>query len=185
MVAAGLVLTGCTAAVPVAPAPSAADPACATLARQAPAVVAGLASRDTTAQAALAWGPGGPAAPAVSGEVVVRCGVVPPGPTTAACTSVTSGDLEVDWISATSGSGSAFTTYGRSPAVAVTIPASLTDADPAIAQSVLADLAPAVTTIAAQRRCIGPEDATEVPEVLEVPEVSEPAGSSGATGVPG
>ncbi len=158
---AGLLLTGCTAAVPVAPSPSAADPACAALARQAPPVLAGLALRPTTAQGAQAWGPGGRGAPAAAGEVVARCGVEPPGPTTTACTSVSSGAVDVDWISSTSGAGSRFTTYGRRPAVQVTIPSTLTDADPAITQSVLADLAPAVATIEAGRRCLSRENSDD------------------------
>lgn len=158
VLATGLLLAGCTAVVPVAPSPSGADPACATLARQAPPVLAGLALRPTTAQGAQAWGPGGPDALAAAGEVVARCGVEPPGPTTTACTSVSSGPIDVDWISSTSGGGSRFTTYGRRPAVQVTIPSSLTNADPAITQSVLADLAPAVATIEAQRRCLGRDD---------------------------
>ncbi len=160
-----VLLAGCTAAVPVPPAPSAPDPACAEVARQVPSEVAGLERRETTAQAAQAWGPGtsaadaatGPAVGPAVGEVVARCGVDPPGPTTTACTSVVSEGVEIDWISATSPSGSRFTTYGRRPAVTVTIPSSLTDADPTIAQSVLADLAPAVASIPAERRCTAPD----------------------------
>lgn len=146
-------LAGCAAAVVVPPAPSAAAVGCATVARALPAEVAGLGARTTTAQGAAAWGPAG-APEGGSGEVVLRCGVEPPGPTTTACTAVTPDGLpEVDWISEQDARGSRSTTYGRVPAVQLVIPATLTRADPTLTQAVLADVALAVATVPAQRRC--------------------------------
>ena len=148
---------GCARAVVVPPAPSGAAVGCADVARALPERVGGLAARTTTAQGAAAWGPAG--APAGgSGEVVLRCGVHPPGPTTATCTAVTGpGQPEVDWVSEQDRRGSRFTTYGRSPATQVVLPATLTGADPALTQAVLADVAAAVATVPAQRRCVGPD----------------------------
>lgn len=152
-----LALTGCARAVVVPPAPSGAAVGCADVARELPQRVGGLAARTTTAQGAAAWGPAG-APEGGSGQVVLRCGVDPPGPTTAECSAVTGPDQpEVDWISVQGPRGSRFTTYGRSPATQVVVPSTLTDADPALTQAVLADVAAAVATVPAQRRCVGPD----------------------------
>ena len=152
-----LMLAGCARAVVVPPAPSGAAVGCADVARALPQRVGGLAARTTTAQGAAAWGPAG-APEGGSGQVVLRCGVDPPGPTTAACTAVTGPDQpEVDWISVQGSKGSRFTTFGRSPATQVVVPASLTGADPALTQAVLADVAVAVSAVPAQRRCVGPD----------------------------
>lgn len=150
---AALGLTGCASAVVVPPAPSAAAVGCAEVARTLPAEVAGLGARTTTAQGAAAWGPAG-APEGGSGEVVLRCGVEPPGPTTTRCTAISPEGLpEVDWISDQDGRGARFTTYGRVPAVQLVVPATLTRADPTLTQAILADVATAVATVPAQRRC--------------------------------
>lgn len=146
-------LGGCAAAVVVPPAPSAAAVGCAEVARTLPTEVAGMAVRTTTAQGAAAWGPAG-APEGGSGEVVLRCGVDPPGPTTAGCTAaIYDGLPEVDWITEQDGEGARFTTYGRVPAVQLVVPATLTRADPTLPQDILADVATAVATVPAQRRC--------------------------------
>lgn len=146
-------LGGCAAAVVVPPAPSAAAVGCAAVARALPARVAGLQVRTTTAQSAAAWGPAG-APEGGSGEVVLRCGVEPPGPTTTACTAVAPKGLpEVDWITEQDKKEARFTTYGRVPAVQLVVPTTLTQADPTLPQDILADVATAVATVPAQRRC--------------------------------
>ena len=51
--------------------------------------------------------------------VVARCGVTPLGPTTLDCIEVSG----VDWVAEPLSDGVRFTTYGRSPAVEVLVPA--------------------------------------------------------------
>jgi hypothetical protein len=143
--AAVLLLGGCAAAVPVAPAAHATDPACAALVLATPdSLGVGLTRRQTTAQATTAWG---------DPAIVLRCGVEPPGPTTQRCETVTSPTgPSIDWLvaqgDATTDGGAAtgqpspaagggpssdaagatdwtFTTYGRVPAVEVHVPAAV------------------------------------------------------------
>jgi hypothetical protein len=114
----GLLLTATSALawwrarpVPVTAPPGAADPACGRLAARLPATVRGAgrvaASSDSTAVAA--WG---------RPPVIWRCGVTPPGPTDRECLTVDG----VDWVRVPLSDGSAFVTYGRSPAVQLLVP---------------------------------------------------------------
>ncbi|WP_293697554.1 DUF3515 domain-containing protein [uncultured Agrococcus sp.] len=109
-------LTACGPAgtVSVDPAENAIDPACASVVLNLPEEMGTgeepLPKRQTSSQGTGAWG--SPAA------VVMRCGVPEPGPTTDTCMPVD----DVDWINVhTEGDTYTFVTYGRSPAVEVTI----------------------------------------------------------------
>ena len=94
----------------VRPAASAADPACATLARALPATVAAQPRRATSPDSpgVAAWG---------DPAVVWLCGVPQPGPSTD-CLQVNG----VDWVFERLSDGTAFTTFGRDPAVQVLVP---------------------------------------------------------------
>jgi len=144
-------LGGCARAVSVEVAPEAADPVCASVVLALPTELGGSALLTTTSQATAAWGD--PAAP-----IVLRCGVVPPGPTTQRCVQATDASgASVDWIAvegepgATGGALWTFTTYGRDPAVEVRVPAALTKDH---STSFLVDLTRAVTKSRSTRGCI-------------------------------
>jgi Protein of unknown function (DUF3515) len=97
--------------VDVAAPPGGSDPACARLAGRLPATLHGQPRRatSTTSPAVAAWG---------DPAIVWRCGVAAPGPTQDECTSVDG----VDWVRVPLADGSAFTTYGREPAVQLLVP---------------------------------------------------------------
>lgn len=124
----GVLLAGCAQPVNVEPAPSASTPVCADVLISLPDELAGAEVRSTTSQASRAWG---------EPAIVLRCGVEPLPPTTDPCVSITDGQgKSVDWVTTADGAPSAsvpnasapnatvFTSYGRDPAVEVTIPAS-------------------------------------------------------------
>ena len=97
--------------VEVAAPPSAADPACSTLAERLPDRV-GTRTRRTTSSdspAVAAWG---------DPAIVWLCGVAQPGPSTE-CLDISG----VDWVVESLDDGTAFTTFGRDPAVQVLVPA--------------------------------------------------------------
>lgn len=157
--AAALALAGCAAPAGLPPGEDASDPTCARVILATPDELGGLERRETTAQAATAWGD-----PAVT----VRCGVTPPGPTTDRCLSVERPDgTTVDWVQlesdderlpdhARAGQGSwSFVTYGRTPAVEVVVPVEQVTGQPT---AFLVDLAPAVTVSPAERFCVGADD---------------------------
>ena len=133
------VLTACASPVPMTASSDASDPACAAVIVRLPEDVVGLAIRETTAQATGAWG-----SPA---QVLLRCGVAPPAPSSLPCAEYGG----VDWLvdSTAADSYVIATTYGRTPAVEVVLSDSLDQ--PA---AVLADIAGAVDVIAATRRCL-------------------------------
>lgn len=146
-------LAGCAQPAVVVPvADDAANPLCARVVLALPDELAGLERRTTSSQATRAWGDEDP--------IVLRCGVVVPGPTTDSCVSAGSTpETSVDWITRTeTREGDApgaeswvFTTYGRDPAVEVVVPASITAAR---STSFLVDLNPAVTHVEATRTCL-------------------------------
>ena len=143
-------LTGCSSAVVVDVAPHAADPVCAAVVLALPQDLDDLPRLRTTSQVTVAWGD-------ATAPVVLRCGVEPPGPTTEQCVTATDEKSSVDWI-AVSGpadeSGAAdwtFTTYGRSPAVEVTVPASVTSTR---STAFLLELGPALSKVEQTRRCL-------------------------------
>jgi len=143
-------LAGCSSAVVVEAAPHAADPLCASVVLALPQDLDGLPRLRTTSQVTVAWGD-------PSDPVVLRCGVEPPGPTTDQCVTAADEASSVDWL-AVSGpadeSGAAdwtFTTYGRSPAVEVTVPASVTSTR---STAFLLELGPAIAQVEQTRRCL-------------------------------
>jgi hypothetical protein len=89
------------------------SPACQRVADHWPERVGDLEPRVTAVQSrgVAAWG---------DPPVVARCGKAPPGPTEDPCIEVDG----VDWVATTlDDGGTMFTTYGRSPAVEVLVPA--------------------------------------------------------------
>lgn len=136
-------LPGCAQGVPVEPAPSASEPVCAELLLGLPDELVGEPRRSTTSQASRAWG---------DPAIVLRCGVDPLPPTTDPCLSIPdpAGENPVDWVASTEASDGerVFTTYGRIPAVEVTIP----QAYPG--DAVLAELAVAVSALPQDGECL-------------------------------
>lgn len=136
----------------MSPAPAANDPRCAAVIVRLPDSVAGQSRDDTDAQATGAWG--NPV------RVQLTCGLAPIGPTTDPCVTATSGTTSVDWVLESDPSARvlSYITYGRTPAVRVTIAhaeGGVSDAD------VLNELVPAVAAIPADasQRCVGATDA--------------------------
>lgn len=151
-------LAGCSRAVPIPAAPHASEPICAYVLRSSPDELGGFSRAKTTSQATTAWGKD----PGVS----LRCGVQVPGPSTDRCIRVTTAQgVDVDWLALEGDDpriGSyapktswTFITYGRDPAVEVVVDVSAAGDQPT---AVLAQLAPAITEIPAQRECVGVED---------------------------
>lgn len=146
------VLAGCTPTVAMNPAPHSNDPKCASVTVALPDTVAGQKQDETDAQATGAWGD--------PVKVQLRCGVTPLGPTTKPCVTVASGQDSVDWVLTNDPDAPVLTyvTYGRSPAVEVTIKhgsGGVSDAN------VLPDLAQAVASIpqSQKHKCIAASDA--------------------------
>lgn len=96
--------------VQVRPAPAAADPACAMLAARLPPTVGTLQRRATSSPSpgVAAWG---------DPAIIWLCGVPQPGPS-GDCLDVSG----VDWVFTQLSDGTAFTTFGRDPAVQVLVP---------------------------------------------------------------
>ncbi|MDN5600743.1 MAG: DUF3515 domain-containing protein [Brachybacterium sp.] len=130
----------------------AADPTCADIVLGAPPEVLGMERSETSSQGTAAWG---------SGEetIVMRCGVTPPGPTTDLCTTLADANgVEIDWIvQELEGDGFLYTTYGREPAIDVSVPQAAAPDQPSGAAL---DLSQVISlNIEATDRCIGPGDA--------------------------
>lgn len=145
--AAVLLLAGCATPVPVPVAPYAADPLCAEVVLALPEDLGGLPRLDTSSQATVAWGDR-------TDPVVLRCGVEPPPPTTDPCVTAEDEATSVDWIAVEGADADAawtFTTYGRSPAVEVRVPAAVTSTR---STSFLLDLGPAVSRVEQTRACL-------------------------------
>lgn len=143
-------LAGCAATVPVQVAPYAHDPVCAEVVLRLRHDLDDMPRLRTDAQATLAWGDR--AAP-----VVLRCGVEPLPPTTDACVTAADDRASIDWVAVpgpADADGNApwtFTTYGRVPALEVTVPAAVTAVR---STSFLVELGPAVSRIEATRTCL-------------------------------
>lgn len=130
---------------------AAADPVCADIVLGAPPQVLGMDRVETSSQGTVAWGAG-------EDTVVMRCGVTPPGPTTDQCTTLADENgTEVDWIvKEVEGDTFLYTTYGREPAIDVSVPRSAAPDQPSAAAL---DLTQVVTrNIEATAHCIGPGD---------------------------
>lgn len=141
-------LSGCSPIVDVDAAPDAVNPACAEVMVSLPQTVAEHEQRETNSQATAAWGD--------PSQVVLRCGVDLPGPTTDACASVN----DIDWIIQESEESEIWTatTYGRNPAVEV-----LFDPNQVASSTVLVELGGSVARIGQTEECVGLNDAVELP----------------------
>jgi hypothetical protein len=140
-------LSGCAAGVvDVDPADDAANARCADVMLALPPLVAENEQRDTNSQATSAWGD--------PSKVVLRCGVVVPGPTTDPCVTVN----DVDWVIREGDPAWTATTYGRDPAVEV-----LFDPEVVASSTVLVELGDAVSRVEQIRACVGLSEATPAP----------------------
>ena len=144
--AAGLALTSCSPVVDVTPAKDAANAACAPMMLALPDAIGDAKLRKTNAQATAAWGD--------PSQVILRCGVNVPGPTTDRCVSVN----DVDWVIKEGDPVWTLTTFGREPATEI-----LMDPDKISSATVLADLSAAAQKIKATRKCVGQEDLQNLP----------------------
>ena len=138
-------LAGCATPLPVDPAPHAADPDCARVMLAMPDALGGLERRGTTAQATDAWGAEYP--------IVAKCGADVPAPTTDPCVTVETAGYSVDWIVYDGADAWVATTYGRTPALEVTVPKIRADA--AINDLLAALTPPASLAPATGRSCVG------------------------------
>lgn len=143
---AGAVLTGCAPTVDVAAAGDAANPACAAMMVALPDAIGDAALRTTNSQATAAWGD--------PSQVVLRCGVNPPGPTTDRCVTVNG----IDWVIKEGNPIYTLTTFGREPATEI-----LMDPEKISSATVLADLSAAAAKVPATRNCVGQEDLQNLP----------------------
>lgn len=141
-----VVLPGCTSVVDVDPAADASNADCADVMIALPPLVAENEQRDTNSQATSAWGD--------PSRVVLRCGVVVPGPTTDPCVTVN----DVDWVVREGDPAWTATTYGRDPAVEV-----LFDPEEVASSTVLVELGDAVSRVEQTRACVGQSEATPAP----------------------
>lgn len=151
--AAGLMAVGLVSCgtIEVPPGPDATNPVCADIILGAPPEVLGMERAETSSQATAAWGSG-------EDTIVMRCGVTPTGPTTDLCTTLADGNgVEVDWIIRELEDGVfLYTTYGREPAIDVTVPLSAAPDQPSGAAL---DLSQVISrNIEATDRCVGPGD---------------------------
>jgi hypothetical protein len=142
-------LSACSPIVDVDAAPDAANPLCAEVMIALPDQVAGNDLRETNSQATAAWGD--------PSQVVLRCGIAVPGPTTDACASVN----DVDWVIQESTETDVWTarTYGRNPAVEV-----LFDPNQVASSTVLVDLGGAVSQVEQTEQCLSLNDTVDLPE---------------------
>jgi hypothetical protein len=140
------VLTGCAPIANVQSADDAGNPLCAEMMVVLPPEVAEQQKRQTNSQGTAVWGD-----PA---QLVLRCGVTAPPPSTDPCVSVNG----VDWLAKEGEDAWTLTTYGRAPATELVF-------DPNVIPSstVLATLSSAASKIPAERGC------TTVSKTVDVP----------------
>jgi hypothetical protein len=140
------VLSGCSPIANVQAADDAGNPVCAEMMVVLPPEISDQQKRQTNSQATAVWGD-----PA---QLVLRCGVTAPPPSTDPCVSVNG----VDWLAKEGEKSWTLTTYGRTPATELVF-------DPNVIPSstVLATLSSAASKIPAQRNC------TTVSKTVEVP----------------
>ncbi|TJY68836.1 DUF3515 domain-containing protein [Arthrobacter sp. CAU 1506] len=135
-------LTACSPVVTVDAAPDAANPGCAPMMVILPQYVADFPRRETSSQSTAAWGD--------PSQVILRCGVQVPGPTTDQCVSVN----DVDWVLREGENGYwTATTYGRTPATEL-----IFKPDDVAESSVLMDLSAAASEIPQERKCLSISD---------------------------
>jgi hypothetical protein len=144
--AAALALSACAPPVAVQAADDAANPLCAEMMVALPQELAGHALRPTNSQATAAWGD-----PA---QVVLRCGVTVPPPSTDPCV----GANGVDWLAKEGEPAWTLTTYGREPATEL-----LFDPNAVPSSTVLAEIASAAARIPASGECSTLDRSIELP----------------------
>lgn len=125
----------------IEPAPSAKDAACTALLQRLPASLLGRAAGSTDVLGTAVWG---------KPAIVLRCGVTPPGPSSDLCINVNN----VDWLFTENASSYVFTTYGRTPALELTVPHQI---DRTQASGATAQLTAAVKPLPVNRRCVSPD----------------------------
>jgi hypothetical protein len=106
-----------------------------------PQFVADQPKRETTSQATAAWGN--------PSQVILRCGVAVPGPTTDQCVTVNG----VDWVLRQQDKTWTATTYGRNPATELVF-----DPEQVAESTILADMAGAAAKIPQTSKCLGAAD---------------------------
>lgn len=125
----------------VRPAKAAGAPHCRRIADSAPASLGGLPRHDSSLPGIAVWG---------DRDIVLRCGVTPPGPTSDPCFSVDGVDWVIDLAQSTR-SRKVIVTYGRVPATQVIFGgAGKTDA-------ALVDLSRIVAPVRQTSNCISTE----------------------------
>lgn len=139
-------LSGCASIANVQPADDAGNPLCAEMMVVLPPEISDQQKRQTNSQATAVWGD-----PA---QLVLRCGVTPPPPSTDPCVSVNG----VDWLAKEGDEAWTLTTYGRVPATELVF-------DPNVIPSstVLATLSSAASKIPAERACSTVSKTVDVP----------------------
>lgn len=122
------------------------SPGCARLLDRLPASLDGLGRVPQGAAGVAVWGR--------DRDVVLRCGAAVIGPTTKECLPIGPDETtSVDWVrDAQSDRAVRFLTYGRDPAVEVTV--RFPEGDPTGAPSQLVDLAAPVGAIPQTRACV-------------------------------
>lgn len=149
-------LTGCAPTINLTPAADATSAKCAGVIARLPDSVSDLSQRQTNAQGTSAWGP--------KGDIYLRCGVAVPAPTsTLVCVTVDG----VDWLRNDARAPLyVFTTYGRTPAVAVYVDSGNVKAD---GNAALTDLQSAVASITTQHRCLSPAQVLRGGDPVDTP----------------
>jgi Protein of unknown function (DUF3515) len=170
VVAVGL-LTGCSPTVALSPAASATSAKCAGVVVLLPDTVSTLPQRQTNAQGTGAWGQ--------PPDIILHCGVPVPDPTSSLpCVTVDG----IDWLrNDKQAPVYTFTTYGRDPAVAVTINARNVKAD---GNAALSDLAIAVAEIPSHHHCVAVETLQDGEPVSEPTPTPKPTATPSGTATP-
>ena len=148
VLAVGLCLAACSPVVDVTAAQDAANPACAPMMVALPDAIGDAGLRKTNSQATAAWGD--------PSQVILRCGVNVPGPTTDRCVSVNG----VDWVIKEGETAWTLTTFGREPATEILL---TKDQEAVSSATVLADLSAAAAKIPATGNCVGQEELKNLP----------------------
>ncbi|MCH8559456.1 DUF3515 domain-containing protein [Nesterenkonia sp. LB17] len=150
-------ISGCASTATVEAAPDAANPDCADVMLMVPEVLGDHELRPTTSQGTAVWGD--------PSQVVMRCGVVPPGPSAEHCV----GADGVDWLALEEDEQTwRLVTYGRDPAVEV-----LLNLDEVGSSTAMLGLAPAVQQVEQTRACTTLDQ--EIEETEDAQEVQEGA----------
>lgn len=127
------------------------NPECANIIVSLPDRVLGLERTETTSQSTAAWGHGDSA-------IILRCGVTPPPPTTDLCTTIESRTgTTIDWIVKEQSQSQTvlMTTYGREPAIDISIPRKVAPDQPSAAAIEVSGL---VSKIPQKSRCLAATD---------------------------